>query len=115
MELAIIKYFCLKPFGMNIFFFKRPKPRPFNYKPIYYDPEKEEAEERKKARNGLQGDDPRERMRAEIRRKWKVEQKSLKKSMTLFKVFFYVFLAVFAVYLIFFTDFVDKFVSFFVR
>jgi hypothetical protein len=100
---------------MNIFFFKRPKPRPFNYKPIYYDPEKEEAEERKKALSGLRSNDPRERMRAEIRRKWRIEQKNTKKKHELFKVIFYVFIAFFAVYLIFFTDFVDKFVSFFVR
>lgn len=100
---------------MNIFFFKRPKPRPFNYKPIYYDPEKEAADERKKALNGLKGDDPKERMRAEIRRKWRVQQKSAKNKHEIFKVFFYIFLAFFSIYLIFFTDFVDKFVSIFVR
>jgi len=100
---------------MNIFFFKRPKPRPFNYKPIYYDPEKEEAEERKKSLNALQDKDPREHMRAEIRRKWKVERKSTDKKNEIFRIFFYILLAGFAIYLIFFTDFVDKLVSFFVR
>jgi hypothetical protein len=100
---------------MNIFFFKRPKPRPFNYRPIYYDPEKEEAENRKKALEGSNGKDPRERMRAEIRRKWKVERKSAERKHDLFRVFFYIAVALFAIYLIFFTDFVDKFVSLFVR
>ncbi len=33
---------------MRIVFFKRPKPKAFNYKPRYYDPEKEELEERQK-------------------------------------------------------------------
>jgi hypothetical protein len=100
---------------MNIFFFKRPKPRPFNYKPIYYNPEKEEAEERKKALDALQDRDPREHMRAEIRRKWKVERKAADKKSDILRIFFYMFLAGFSIYLIFFTDFVDKFVSFFVR
>lgn len=100
---------------MNIFFFKRPKPRPFNYKPIYYDAEKEAAEERKKARNGLRDSDPRESMRAEIKRKWGIERKSHDKRRDLFRFVFFISLAFFAIYLIFFTDFVDKFVKFFVR
>lgn len=100
---------------MNFSFFKRPKPRPFNYKPIYYDPEKEEAENRKKAREGLKDNDPRENMRAEIRRRWRVNRKSKDKKQQLFRFLFYIFIAFFAIYLIFFTDFVDKFVSFFVR
>jgi hypothetical protein len=100
---------------MNIFFFKRPKPRPFNYKPIYYDPEKEEAENRKKALEGLQSNDPREKMRADIRRRWKIDRKAKDKKPQLIRFLFYIFIALFCVYLIFFTDFVDKFVSFFVR
>jgi hypothetical protein len=34
---------------MQIVFFKRPKPRQFDYKPRYYDEEKERREERRKA------------------------------------------------------------------
>lgn len=34
---------------MQIVFFKRPKPRQFDYKPRYYDEEKERKEERRKA------------------------------------------------------------------
>lgn len=100
---------------MNIFFFKRPKPRPFNYQPIYYDQEKEEAEERKKARNGLVANDPRELMRAEIRRKWKINRKVADRRNQLYRIFFYIIIAGFSIYLIFFTDLVNKFVSFFVR
>jgi len=44
---------------MAIFkFFHTPKPKGFNYKPIYFDPEKEEAEKRKKKYSGLQENDP---------------------------------------------------------
>lgn len=100
---------------MNFFFFKRPKPRQFNYRPLYYDPEKEQAEERKKALSSLHDGDPRERMRAEIRRRWKVERKATNKRDQLFRMFFYIIFASFAIYLIFFTDFINKLVSLFLR
>jgi hypothetical protein len=100
---------------MNVFFFKRPKPRTFNYKPIYYDPEKEKAEERKKALNSLQDGDPRERMRAEIRRRWKVERKESDNRNQVIRIFMYIIFAVFAIYMIFFTDFINKMVSLFLR
>jgi hypothetical protein len=100
---------------MNFFFFKRPKPRQFNYRPLYYDPEKEQAEERKKTLSSLHDGDPRERMRAEIRRRWKVERKVANKKDQLFRIFFYMIFASFAIYLIFFTDFINKLVSLFLR
>ena len=34
--------------GLFTFFGNRNKPRPFNYQPIYWDPEKEEREKREK-------------------------------------------------------------------
>ena len=100
---------------MSIFFFKRPKPRQFDYKPLYYDAEKEAAEERKKARLGLQSGDPRERLRSEIRRKWGIERKGANSRFNMFRIFFYIFFAFFVLYLIFFTDFVNKLVSLFLR
>jgi hypothetical protein len=97
---------------MNIIFFKRPKPRQFNYKPLYYDPEKEEAENRKKA---ISSDDPRERMRAEIRRRWHADRKSASGGLNMVRVFIYIAFAAFALYLIFFTDFINNLVSVFLR
>ena len=97
---------------MNISFFKRPKPRQFNYKPLYYNPEKDDAEERKRA---LNSDDPRERMRAEIRRRWKTERKPVNDSNSMFRIFFYIIFAAFTIYLIFFTDFINKLVSVFIK
>jgi hypothetical protein len=105
----------LKTACMNIVFFKRPKPRQFHYTPMYYDPAKEEAEERKKALNSLQSDDPRERMRARIRRKWRVEQKETDKKSQFFRIFLYTIFACFIIYIIFFTDFINKLVSIFIR
>jgi len=100
---------------MNFFFFRRPKPRTFNYRPMYYDPAKEEAEQRKKALNSLQDGDLREHMRSEIRRRWKVERKDSAKKKYLFRMLFYIIFAVFAIYLIIFTDMVNKLVSLFLR
>lgn len=100
---------------MNFFFFKRPKPSQFNYRPLYYDLEKEEASERIKARNARQNGDPRERMRADIRRKWKTDRNRKDKRYDVTRIIFYVFFAVFAIYLIFFTGFVNKLVSLFLR
>jgi hypothetical protein len=100
---------------MKIVLFKRPKPRQFNYRPLYYDPEKEAAEERKKALNGLQDGDPKERMRAEIRRRWRTERKAVDNKNRFFRIFFYGIFTFFILYLLFFTDFVEKMVYLFFR
>lgn len=75
----------------------------------------EEFQERKKARLGLQSDDPKERLRAEIRRRWRTDRSSPNRRENTLRVFFYVIIAGFVLYLIFFTDFVNKLVSVFVR
>jgi hypothetical protein len=100
---------------MNFTFFKRPKPRQFNYIPRYYDPVKEELEERKKQLGLLGEGDIKERMRADIRRKWRVEKGPAVKQVVYIRVFIYLLFSVFAIYFIFFTDFINKLVSFFVR
>jgi len=100
---------------MNIVFFKRPKPRSFNYRPIYYDPVKEEAEERKKARNSTREGDLKEHMRAEIRRKWRGERNETDKRNQVVRIFFYFIFASFLIYVIFFTEFMNNLVSLFLR
>jgi len=100
---------------MNIVFFKRPKPRSFNYRPIYYDPVKEEAEERKKARNSTREGDLKEHMRAEIRRKWGVERSQAGIKSHMVRSFIYIIFAIFIIYILFFTDIVTKMVSLFLR
>lgn len=100
---------------MNIVFFRRPKPRQFNYKPIYYDPAKEEAEERKKNPGLQQGDEHRERFRATMRRSWKGDQPPGGNRISATRIFVYAFIAVLSIYFIFFTDFLTRFVSLFLR
>jgi hypothetical protein len=100
---------------MKISFFNNPKPRTFNYHPIYYDPDKEEAEERKKNREELQSDDHRKRIHAAFRRRLKKQEELPDRNSQVIRIFVYLIFAGFAIYLIFFTDFVTKLVSFFLR
>jgi len=100
---------------MKFSFFDRPKPRTFNYRPVYYDPVKEEAEERRKSLEYGKNGDHSERMRAAIRKRWKTEQKNTDKNNQVIRVFIYMIFSAFAIYLIFFTDFVNRLVSLFLR
>jgi hypothetical protein len=82
---------------------------------MYYDPAREEAEERKRVLNNLQGGDPREHMRAEIRRRWKVDRSPVNKSAQMIRLIIFVIFTLCALYLIFFTKFINNLVSAFVR
>lgn len=100
---------------MKIFFFKRPKPRQFNYRPLYYDPDQEEAEERRKIREGLSSSDPKERLRAEFRRRWHTQPQKRDNTGFVIRIIFYSLITFLSVYLIFFTDFINRLVSLFLR
>jgi hypothetical protein len=100
---------------MNIIFFRRPKPRQFNYVPRYYDPLKDEIEERKKELGLIQEGDLKARMRADIRRKWKVERGPASKQFFITRMVIYIIVIALTLYFIFFSDFINNFVSFFVK
>lgn len=100
---------------MKIIFFKRPKTRQFNYKPLYYDPDQEEAKERQKLKDALNSTDPAERMRAQIRRRWRTDQKEPSSGTNYVRIFIYIAFATFMIYFLFFTNIVDKLVSLFLR
>jgi hypothetical protein len=100
---------------MNIIFFRRPKPRQFNYVPRYYDPLKDEIEERKKELGLIQEGDLKARMRADIRRKWKVERSPASKQFFITRMVIYIIVIALTLYFIFFSDFINNFVSFFVK
>ena len=100
---------------MKIVFFHKPKPRQFNYIPRYYDPVKEEMEERKRRLGLLNDGDIKEKMRADIRRKWRVERNSSNRQAKSVRIVVYLLFAAFVIYFIFFTDFINKMVSFFIR
>lgn len=100
---------------MNIIFFRRPKPRQFNYVPRYYDPVKEEMEERRKQLGLIQEGDREARMRSEFRRNWRVEKSPAPRQLYIVRLFVYIIVIGFFLYFIFFSDFINNFVSFFVK
>ena len=100
---------------MKFSFFHKGKPRTFNYKPIYYDPAKEEAEERRKSLDYSHTEGHRDRIRAAFRRRLKNQPEEVDRNSQVIRFVFYVIFTVFAIYLIFFTDFINKLVSYFVR
>jgi len=92
---------------MNIVFFKRARPRQFNYKPMYYDPEKEALEQRRREL-GLSPDmDRKERLRAEMHRKWTRGSKGPATS-SIIRIIMYAFLAFLVIYVVFFTDLIKN-------
>ncbi|MBK9359018.1 MAG: hypothetical protein IPN08_16840 [Bacteroidales bacterium] len=59
---------------MKIVAFNTRKPKPFNYKPLYYDKKKEEMEERMKKYTNPE-EQITDRMRSRIRETWRVREK----------------------------------------
>jgi hypothetical protein len=72
-------------------------------------------EERKRALGLLNDGDIKERMRADIRRKWRVERNATSRQFFFIRIFVYVLFIGFALYFIFFTDFINKLVSYFLQ
>jgi hypothetical protein len=59
---------------MQIVFFKRPKPKQFDYKPRYYDEEKERKEKRRKEME-QSGTGDTSFMKGEMNRRWRRDDK----------------------------------------
>ncbi|MBK6963753.1 MAG: hypothetical protein IPH20_07315 [Bacteroidales bacterium] len=85
---------------MKIVAFKTSKPKQFNYKPLYYDQQKEEMEERLKKYSEPEQSDI-NRFRSKIRETWRVKEK---KNFKLSKMTLYVYLigSILLIYFIFF-------------
>jgi len=97
---------------MGLVFFNRPKPRRFDYKPVYYDQEKEELEERKKELGKLSEGDPHARLKADIRRRWH-RGGERKTSERVIRSIFYMLIIILATYFIFFTNVLQNLLSVF--
>lgn len=105
---------------MKLVFFKRPKPKQFNYRPRYWDPEAEEFERRKRL---LDGDGSEEEtgkrtgtdLRAEMESRWRRRHTpdNVGRSNPWIKLFIYSLIIFFAIYFIFFTGFINNMVRFF--
>jgi len=105
---------------MKIVFFKRPKPKSFDYKPRYWDPEAEEFERRKRELDGDGNDDKtehshRDDLRNQINTQWRRrhEPDSSGQSAKWMKLFVYALIIFFGIYFIFFTGFINSLVRFF--
>jgi hypothetical protein len=98
---------------MSLFFTRRPKPRKFDYRPVYYDAEKEELEERRKELEGIQEGDPKARLKSAMRRKWRRRDEEKDKSSSAIRTIIYLIIFGLSVYLLFFTDFLKNLLSFF--
>lgn len=96
---------------MKIVFFNRPKAHQFDYKPRYYDVEKDKREQRKKEL-GLGDDEGTKRamFKGELKSRWRSDNKAEKERNRRRTIIYVVFIAI-VIYYIFFTDFIQKFVS----
>ena len=82
-------------------FFHTPKPKQFEYKPRYYDPRKEELEERKRAL-GLTGDNSSQAdLRARMEQRWRNQRKDARKSSGSQRLIIFILLALILIYLLF--------------
>lgn len=89
---------------MKIVAFKTGKPKSFNYKPLYYNKEKEEMEERLRLLNREVGPNEvnEEKLRSRIRNSWgKREVKTKSKSLTSKALYIYIIIVLVLLYYIF--------------
>ncbi len=98
---------------MRIISIKTPKAKPFNYKPRYYDKQKDELEQ-KKATLGLQSRiTHNESLKLQMIKRWRTDDLSEEKSV-MAKVITYLAYTLFiggTVYFIMFTDIIEKLLS----
>ena len=95
---------------MKFVFLRTTKPKAFEYKPLYYDAEKEEREQRRKDLGLDDSSDHKSFYRGELKRKWRRGGGVQKKSSRI-RTMIYFAILLFAVYYIFFTDFVQRLVN----
>ena len=105
---------------MKIVFFKRPKPKQFNYRPRYWDPEQEEFEKRKRERDGIGPDDRthdevKDDLKRQMETRWRRrhDPDNVGRANPWMRLFIYALIIFFAIYFIFFTGFINNLVRFF--
>jgi hypothetical protein len=104
---------------VKIVFFKRPKPKQFNYRPRYWDPEQEEFERRKRELDGepdnRTSDKVKKDLRMQMESRWRRrhDPDSVGRANPWIRLFIYALIIFFAIYFIFFTGFINNLVRFF--
>lgn len=89
---------------MQIVFLKRGKPKEFNYKPRYYDEEKEKMEKRRKQleQSNKESSTDDEHLRLEMDRKWRKIDRSNHNKARGINIFIFLVIAAILIYFIFF-------------
>lgn len=100
-------------FIMKLTLFHIPKSKQFDYKPLYYDKEKDEREQRKKELGISNSNDKTTLFRGDLQKRWKKDRANQKRQLSKMRFLIYLLLIVFTVYLFFFTNFIEKLVSLF--
>ena len=86
---------------MQIVFFRRPKPKQFDYKPRYYDEEKEKQEKRRRELEKAGSGDTAS-LRGEIERRWRIADRKNRAKAKGVNVLIYLAIVALLVYFIFF-------------
>jgi hypothetical protein len=79
---------------MNIVFFKRPQPKKFDYKPLYYNERKDELDQRKKRMEITDSEEKKEAIKSEIHYRWGLHRKSKGKGSLTNIIFYFVALVI---------------------
>jgi len=95
------EYFCEKYDPMAFKFFHTPKPKQFEIKPRYYDPKKEELEQRKRELGLTDSSDPELRLRSQMQQRWRNERRDARKKSSSQRLFIFILLALILIYLLF--------------
>jgi hypothetical protein len=98
---------------MKLTLFHIPKSKIFDYKPLYYDKEEDEREQRKKELGISNSSDKTTLFRGDLQKRWKKDRANQKRQQSKMRFLIYLLLIVFTVYLFFFTNFIEKLVSLF--
>jgi len=105
---------------MKIVFFKRPKPKRFNYRPRYWDPEQEEFEKRKRELDGVgpderTDDEVKDDLKRQMETRWRRRHipDNVGRANPWMRLFIYALIIFFSIYFIFFTGFINNLVRFF--
>jgi len=84
---------------MRIVFFRRPKPKAFDYKPRYFDVEKDKLEERQKQ---LKQSKEVAEFRMELDKSWRIQDRKTKREALKRSLIIYLLIAAILTYFIFF-------------
>ncbi|MBP6976750.1 MAG: hypothetical protein KBB71_00350 [Lentimicrobiaceae bacterium] len=82
-------------------FFHTPKPKQFEIKPRYYDPKKDELEQRKRELGLTDSSDPELRLRSQMQQRWRDGRRESRRKASSQRLIIFILLAFLLIYLLF--------------